>query len=1105
VARRRIIHLGAGIFLVCIQLCLAADAPTRLLRFADIAADKVVFTYEDDLWTAPVAGGDAQRLTRGDGAEIYAKFSPDGRFLAFTAEYDGNKDVYVMDARGGTPQRLTYHPADDRVLEWFPDGQSILFRSNREYPQRAEEVYRVSVRGGMPEKLPVDRAGLATLSPDGKKIAYNRISREFATWKRHQGGTAMDIWMGALADGNFQKITDWPGDDNFPMWAGDAIYFTSDRNKGTLNLFKYNAADGVVTALTDYPDYDVKYPSMGDGRIVFQYGEMLHVLDLATGKLAPIPIIVRSDGTRLRPELQAAVPKTGTFRLSPTGKRLVLECRGDIVTVPAEEGAVRNVTHAPASREKNPAWSPDGASIAFFSDKTGEEELYVADVDGLQPWRQLTHDGDGFRLAPVWSPDSKHLLYSDKYMRLQLVDASSGAVTTVDRGEYDEGWERWGIQDYVWSPDSAWIAYTKEERSLNDCVYLYSIADKKGVRVTDEMVSSWSPSFDPEGRYLYFLSNRTFKPVMGSVDQNYVFTNMTRAYLLLLKADAASPFAPEDAAEAARDEDASAKKDSKDEKKGDATPDIVAPPKPVAIDLDGIERRIVAAEGIPAGTYYRLEAAPKGFTYLRRTEPQFSKYEMVTDQTTDEFDLHHYDLKEKESKRCIGGITNYHLSHDGKKLVYRAGSKYGIVDVGKEAKVGDGLAPVDDIRVRVERGAEFLQIFNEAWRIERDWFYDQRMHAIDWPAIGEKYRQFVPFCGTRGDLSYLIGEMIGELDAGHTYVMGGDLESARHQVKVGLLGADFVAEAGAGYFRIAHIIRGTPGDPDERSPLDVPGCPIREGHYLIAIDGQPVTTDDNVYAFLQDKADRLVDLTYNDRPSPDGAKTFKVQALASEWSIRYREWVENNRAIVDKASGGRIGYVHIPNMQEAGIIEFEKVFFPAYYKDAFVIDERYNGGGFTSDMLVDRLERKVWSWVQPREGKPQPNPERAFGGAMVVLINEDTGSSGEWFAECIKRRGIAPLLGMRTWGGSIGIEPHQPLVDGGSVTAPQFAPFGLDGTWPIEGHGVDPDIEVQNMPVDVLRGRDAQLETAVQYLLEAVTKNPPLRPTPPPYPDKRKK
>ena len=543
-----------------------------------------------------------------------------------------------------------------------------------------------------------------------------------------------------------------------------------------------------------------------------------------------------------------------------------------------------------------------------------------------------------------------------------------------------------------------------------------------------------------------------------------------------------------------------AKSEEKPEKKAEKNDG-----KTTKIDLDGIERRVVVAEKVPAGNYFRLEATEKGFLYLQKTEPEFEKYNVISDHTGGSLDLHAYDLEKKEPTKVLSGIANYHLSADRKKLVYRAGSTYGVVDAGAKASVGDGKVDVGRVRILLDYQQEFRQIFNEAWRIERDWFYDPNMHGVDWPAVREQYGKFVPFCGNRSDLNYLIGEMIGELNIGHTYVSGGDIGRRGRSTTTGMLGVEFAVEPGAKYYRISHIIPGTPGDPEARSPLDEPGCPIKEGSYLIAIDGQPVTTADDVYKFLQTKADHLVTLTYNDKPSPDDAKTYLVKTIGGEGTIRYREWVARNRAYVDQKTNGKVGYLHIPDMGANGCIEFAKAWYPQHYKQGIVVDERYNGGGFTADMIIDVLERQAWSVTKPREGKLLAVPERVQLGPWVVLINEDTGSDGEFFAEAIKTLKLAPVIGMRTWGGAIGIEPHQDLVDGGSVTPPQFGLYGLNRKWLIEGVGVVPDKEVQNMPGDVLRGVDTQLDAGIENVLKRIAEKPPVLPPPPPYPDKSRK
>ncbi len=1089
-------HLALGALCLLLAVMPASAGDARLMRHADVHGDLIVFTYEDDLWLVSSEGGDARRITRHPGEERYAKFSPDGQWIAFTGSYDGGSDVYLMEAAGGVPRRLTFHPSADRVLGWMPGGGEIYFRSGRETPNRGERVYTVAADGGgMPRALPVDRAGLSAISPDGGSIAYNRISREDRTWKRYRGGMAQNIWLGSLTELDYRPVTDWTGTDNYPMWGeGNKLYFTSDREQGTLNLYQYDLDGGAVTRLTRYSDYDVKYPSIGPGAIVYQYGEALHLFDLAAGTAKRVPVNIASDRVPLRPTYEELDGDFGSFGLSPAGTRLLLEARGELVNLPVEEGLAVNLTATSASREKNGTWSPDGQWIAFISDRSGEEEIYLVAQDGGE-WRQVSRGGLGFRMQPVWSPDSTYLLFSDKFMRLNLLEAESGTLTVIDQGPFDDAWERWGIQDYSWSPDSAWIAYTMMGGNLHEDIWLYELASGTRHRVTGPMTTDWSPSFDPGGTYLYFLSNRTFEPQMGLVDQNHIYLDMARPYMVLLQNDLRSPFAPKGILE---QEDEDADGEDGDEDGGDDEP------APVVIHTGDFARRTIVAEGVEAGNYFHLEAVEDGFLYLAKTEREFIKYQNVNDLTGGSLDLMSWNIEDRESTKLMSGIRNYHLSADREKTVYRYGNRFGVADTGTEAKTDDGRVDLSTIRLKVDRQAEFRQIFDEAWRIQRDWFYDPDMHGVDWVATGEKYRALLPWCGTRGDLNYLIGEMIGELSIGHTYIFGGDRGPGATYVSVGLLGVEYEEPSGAGHHRIKHIIPGNPWNPSERSPLVEPGCPISEGDYIIAVDGRTVTDRDNIYGFFQDTAGKTVRLTWNSSPSAEGAEEWLVTPLRSERSIRYRQWVESRRALVDEASGGTIGYLHIPDMGQRGLIEFARAFYPQVDKQAMIIDERYNGGGFVGDMIIDRLERRIWSYTVPREGGPGRNPERVGSDKLVVLINEDTGSNGEFFAEALKRKQLATILGMRTWGGVVGIEPHQGFVDGGGTTPPQFGLLGTDRNWIVEGHGVEPDVEVQNMPGDVLRGEDTQLQAAIRMLMEQIAAQPAGLPEIPAYPVKNK-
>lgn len=1070
-----------------------AGASARLLRLADISADQIVFTYEGDLWLVSDAGGVPRRLTTGHGVEQDAKFSPDGRWLAFTGEYDGGRDVYLMPALGGPPRRLTFHPGADQVIDWHPDGTRILLRSSRRHAHGVPEFFLVRVDGGLPEPLAVDRGALGSFSPDGQRLAYNRIPRENRTWKRYEGGMAQDVWLADFASGGIVQATRWTGTDSFPMWIGGRIYFNSDRQDGTLNIWSLDPDDlaGEPVRHTFFTDYDVKYPSAGPGRIVFQHAEQFHVLELATGEVRAIDVDLRSDRVPMRPEFVSVAPRTGSFGLCPQGATLLLEARGELLAIPVKDGPWRNLTLTSGSREKSAAWSPDGAQVAFVSDRTGQEQLYAMPAAG-GAWRQLTDGVFGMILPPVWSPDNKWILFGDKYMRLNLLEVKSGKLTVVDQGEYDDAWERWGILDYVWSPDSRWIAYTKNTANMHEVITLYD--RERGIRaqVTDAMFTSWSPSFDPAGRYLWFLSNRTFTPLMDRIDQNHVFLDVARPYLVLLQNDTRSPF---DAA--AGDTDAAGGAGTKtDAKQTDKKKDG---PAPVRVDLEGLGERVVAVKGCRAANWFRLEATETGCLLLRRDEPVFLKYQHVDDRTADaDLTLVGYDLAKKETTDLGGGVANYHLSADRKRTVVRQGAAYTVAATAAPLTGGDKV-DLAGVRLLVDRDQEYRQIFAEAWRVQRDWFYDPTMHGVDWAAIRAKYEVLLPWCGHRDDLRYLIGEMIGELNAGHTYVYGGDVQGGGSRIGTGLLGCDLVWDGGRGGYRITRILRGWSWQDGPVPPLAAPGVGVREGDAIAAIDGVTLTATVSPFAALVDKAGRVVELTLTD------GRAVKVETLRHENALRYRDWVEGNRARVAALSDGRIGYLHLPNMMEPGLQEFAQYFYAQSGLQALIIDDRFNGGGFVSDMIIDRLERRLWGMTTPREGQPGRVPERVFHGPLAVLINEDTGSNGEYFAHAIKAKDLAHVIGVRTWGGSVGIEPHQDLVDGGVTTPPQFGIYGLaHGDWIIEGWGVEPHQEVQNMPADVVAGRDAQLEAAVAHLLGELRRDPARWriPDAPPFPDK---
>jgi tricorn protease len=1081
------------------EAALFAAPETKLLRYPDLSRDSIVFVYAGDLWAAPRSGGSARRLTAAPGAEVFPKFSPDGQWIAFTGEYDGNSDVYVIPAGGGEPRRLTYHPAPDLVLGWTPDGKSILFRSSRggAVPSR---IYTVPLEGGMEQVLPVPRASLTSFSPDGQKIAYNPTSQEFRTWKRYRGGWFNYIGIYDLKKNTYEELPRSGALDQFPMWSGNAIYFISDRD-GTMNLFRYDLESKRTEKLTNYAEYDIKWPSLNAGAIVYENGGTLHVLDLKPGsKPKDVPIEVAGDLITARPEIKTVSGSIRGFGISPTGVRAVVEARGDIFTIPAEKGAIRNLTDSTGVHERDPAWSPDGKWITYFSDRSGEFELYLRPQTGGDEVR-VTSDGNCYRYEPIWSPDSKKVAWWDKKLRLYYVDIEQKQPVLVDTAVFR------GNRHVGWSPDSKWMAYLKTGDNQSDSIYLYSLDAKKATQVTDGFYNDSEPVFDSGGKYLFFISSRFFYPSAGNFDQRFNYYNTDGIFALVLKAGEASPFAPQsddekDAAkkdEAKKDEakPADGKQDetAKDEKKPDAKADEV---KPVQIDLDGLGTRI-AAVPIPSGNLGRLEARKGKLFYISR--PIESTLNGQPGPQPPQGTLHMYDLQKREDKVALLGIDAYDLDKAGAKFLYKAGDDYGITEAQPGKKPGDGKLNLAALQVRIEPREEWKEIFHEAWRVERDFYWDPAMGGVDWKKIGARYEALLPWVAHRDDLNYIIGEMIAELSTSHTYVSGGDLPQAKH-IGVGLLGVDF--EADQGFYKLAKIYRGENWNPETRSPLTEPGLKIAEGDYLIAVNGSAVRAPANPYSFFQNLADRVVTLKINDKPSDQGAWEISVQAAGSENGLRYYDWVESRREIVKKMTNGRVAYMHVPNTAIEGIQAFDKYLVGQNAMEALIVDERYNRGGFIPDFFTEKLQRRRLNLLAFREGRDIPLPT-GITGPKVMIVNELAGSGGDAFPWYFQQEKIGPVVGTRTWGGLVGISSSIPLMDGGTVTAPEFAFWSLEkgGNWIVENHGVDPDYLVEQRPDLEVSGHDPQLEKAIELINQQLKNSPPV-PARPKYPDKTK-
>jgi len=1067
-------------------------ALTRLLRYPDASADKVAFVYAGDIWVVDNAGGNARRLTSGPGEELFPKFSPDGRWIAFTGQYSGTRQVYVIGVEGGEPRQLTFYNdvgsipprggVDNQVMDWTPDGKYVLFNAHRlPWSDRMPRPYIVPADGGMETPLVVPEGGTGMYSPDGKQYVYAPISREFRTWKRYRGGRNSDIWIYDLANNTSAAIVESPATDQLPCWVGDTIYFASDREK-LYNLFAYDTKTKQLKKVTTHADFDVLWPSAGPNSVVYECGGYIYRYDVASGRDERVPIVVTGDFPHTIPYFKNVKDNIDSFDISPTGARAVFAARGDIFTVPAKEGEIRNLTNTPGIRELAAAWSPDGKWIAYQSDRTGEYELYLRRQDGTGEERRLTNGLNIWMFPAIWSPDSKKLAWGDKNQRLRYIDIDTGKIVDVDHSTTND------IGTYTWAPDSKWIAYTKNAETQYSTIWVHNLTDGKNYQLSTGMTNDDSPAFDPKGRYLYFVSNRDFNLTFSSFEFNYVYTNPTRVYVAVLSKDGPALFLPKSDEEKPKEEKPAAT----------ATP-APEPPKPaegaqaaataapvVKIDVDGFDRRVRAIPGAP-GNYGGLAATPDGVLYITGQGPG-SKLEF-------------YNVEAKEKQTILDGVTGYALSADGKQVLYQSQGNYGIIGVRSGQKAGDGQLALDKMNLKIDPRQEWQQEYVDVWRILRDWFYDPGMDMIDWNGVRAKYQPLIPFVATRSDLDYVFGEIAGELNTGHAYVTPGDSESVE-RVDTGLLGADIVADP-SGYFKIAKIFPGENWSDDFRSPLTEPGIKASEGEFILAVNGRSTKGVKNFYELMENRTGEIVTLTLNSRPETAGAHDEMVRPIRKETNLRYLDWVQSRRAYVEKASGGRIGYIHLPNTANEGNRELFKGFYQQAQKEALIIDDRYNGGGFIPDRMIELLDRPLLNYWSQRGLELNTIPNYTNNGPKVTLINGYSSSGGDAFPYYFRKRGLGPLIGTRTWGGLIGISGNPSVVDGGNISAPRFRFLDTDGKWAVENEGVSPDIEVVDRPDLVAKGQDPTLERAVTILMEELRKNPPKKIVAPPPPDGR--
>jgi len=1070
-----------------------------MMRFPDVGSSTVVFSYGGDLWLAPRTGGIARRITTDPGLELFPKFSPDGKWIAFTAQYDGNFNVYVMPSEGGQPRQLTFLPdignvpermgPNNEVIAWTPDSRRIVFLSRRNtFNSWFGRLFSVALNGGLPEQLPLPKGGLLSYSADGSRIAYNRIFRNFRPRKRYQGGMAQKIWIYDFKAKKSQQITHDLGTDTFPMWRGNTLYWDSDRGaEQRLNLYSRDLNSGKTEQLTHFKDFDVNWPSLGPDAIVFENGGYLYLLDLNNKRIQKLTIYLPGDLDPVRKHWTRVDKLITDFDISPDGAQAVFTARGDIYTADAKSGTIRNLTRTSGIREHYAAWSPDGKWIAYISDRTGEDEIYITAADGTGTEERISFDGRVHRLAPVWSPDSHKLLFADKDVKLWYVDIQAKKPVFIDQGKYGD------FQGYCWSPDSRWAAYAKVVESSNSVIELYSLANQNHTAATSEFYSSWNPVFDPGGKYLYFVSARTYNEVIGPYGMEFADPKAFQVFALTLRKDLPSPFEPP----------------LQEEKTLEPRPAKTAP---FTIDLAGIASRTVALPG-PAANITGLLASKDAVVY--GTSPTTGLSGPLPGETPA---IHIYDLHQRKDALLMPGTDQFALSFDGKKLLYAIRQKplqgdqgetfgpmartYGILEAAlpKEPHhAGEGELDLAEMQEDVDPRAEWREIFNEVWRQERDYFFEPGMDGVDWEAVRTKYAPLAEAASTRYDLTYILSQMVGELASSHTYVGGGDYYPAANKpVNAGLLGVDLEPDTAHGLYRIGKIYAGQNWNSNLRSPLTEPGIDVQAGDYLLEVNGRPLRIPTNPYELFVNTANQQVRLTVAAAPTGANVRHILVKPLGSAFGLRELDWIDSNRRKVDKMSGGRIGYIYLEDMSAAGLNEFVEQFYPQIRKQGLIIDIRYNGGGFVDEIIFDRLRRILAGMQSARNWKSTMVPEVVFHGDMACLANAYTASDGDFFAYFFKKYKLGPLIGERTWGGVRGIRGYIPLIDGGYVTRPEFALYNLDSRWVIENIGVPPDIAVDNLPEQVMQGRDPQLEKAVEVLMKEIQAQPPALPRRPP-------
>jgi len=1078
--------LVLAVFCLGIQIPSIAQDEARLMRFPDINKNLIAFVYAGDIWSVDANGGEARRLTSHSGMELFPKISPDGKWIAFSGEYSGSRQIFVIPSNGGTPRQLTFYNSvgvmpprggfDDVPLDWTSDSKNILIRANHTpFGDRNGKYYLVNLEGGLEKPLPIVNGGFATLSPDDKKICFTPVDREFRTWKRYKGGRATDLWIYDLDKNTSEQITDFKGTDQLPTWFGDNIYFASDRDL-KLNIYQYNTNTKALKQLTTHTDFDCMWPSGENGQMVYENGGFLYKLNLLTGKEEKVNVSIHFDNPNIVPYYKNVKDFVQSFEISPTGKRALISARGDIFSIPAENGSTYNLTNTQGVREIYPRWSPDGKYISYYSDASGEYEIYLLEnKKGATP-KQLTSGSSAWKYDSEWSPNSKYMLYFDRTLQLKLVDVETGKTTIVTHADRDE------IRSYSFSPDSKWITYDKEGANGLGAVWVYNLETAQNQQLTDDSFNDGSAVFSTDGKYIYFLSDRDFNLDFSSFEFNYIYNKSTRIYAVALKADCPKLFKDKNDLEPVKEAEKPKAEPKKDKKAKKEEKPAAVESVNVQIDFDGINSRITAFP-LNAGSYNNLVAVDGGLLYLS------------------EGSLHKYNIEDKKDEEIINNVGQAVVSADGKMMIYRFGKDFGITKLTAGQKSGAGKLNLDDLIMKIDPKKEWAQIYTDGWRIFRDYFYESNLHGVDWKGIKERYSPLVQYVSHRADLDYILGEIISETNTGHCYDDWGDFERVK-RVDTGLLGAELQADQASGKYKITKIFAGENWNETRRSPLTEQGVNVKEGDFLLAINGTDLNLEMNPYELLENTVGKMVEITVNSKPEATGAKTYTIRPIASELELFYLNWVNERRAMVDKLSGGKIGYIHVPNTSTEGNRELYRGMYEFNEKDALIIDDRYNGGGFIPDVMTNLLERKTLSYWQRNGLAAMKTPGIAHNGPKVMLTNGYSSSGGDAFPYYFRKKGLGQLIGTRTWGGLVGMSGNAGLVDGGYIAVPRFGIYDENEQWIIEGIGVSPDIEVVDRPEQLAKGVDPCIEKAVEVLLKQLKENPVKRVKAPAPPDR---